>query len=82
MLLTTSSGDAKVPVANCDQKHYDSQEKKTYNLQEYIQYWNGLRKSSEGKQLCLYLKVKLLSGKVLSHHKLCLFNIYLYVIWK
>ncbi|XP_050710936.1 2-oxoglutarate and iron-dependent oxygenase JMJD4-like isoform X1 [Eriocheir sinensis] len=49
-------GEAKVPVADCDQKHYDSQEKKTSTLQEYIHYWNGLRKSSEGKQLCLYLK--------------------------
>lgn len=47
-----------MPVADCDQKHYDSQEKKTFTLQEYIHYWNGLRKSSEGKQLCLYLKVK------------------------
>ncbi|KAG0712256.1 JmjC domain-containing protein 4 [Chionoecetes opilio] len=50
------NGEAKVPVADCDQKHYDSQEKKTYTLQEYIQYWNTARESSEGKKLCLYLK--------------------------
>lgn len=66
MLLIASSGEAKVPVANCDQKHYDSQEKKTFTLQEYIKYWNGLRKSSEGKQLCLYLKVKLLYCMIIS----------------
>lgn len=54
--LARHFGEAKVPVANCDQKHYDSQEKKTYTLQEYIQYWKNARESSEGKKLCLYLK--------------------------
>lgn len=52
-------GEANVPVADCDQKHYDSQEKKTYKLNDYIEYWNGLRKLSCGKTLCLYLKVML-----------------------
>ncbi|XP_064112142.1 2-oxoglutarate and iron-dependent oxygenase JMJD4-like isoform X1 [Macrobrachium nipponense] len=49
-------GDADVPVADCDQKHYDSQEKKTYKLKDYIHYWNGLRETSCGKNQCLYLK--------------------------
>ncbi|KAK4304391.1 hypothetical protein Pmani_023660 [Petrolisthes manimaculis] len=49
-------GEADVPVADCDQKHYDSQQKKTYKLNDYIEYWNGLRKLSCGKKLCLYLK--------------------------
>ncbi|XP_045625875.2 2-oxoglutarate and iron-dependent oxygenase JMJD4 isoform X2 [Procambarus clarkii] len=49
-------GEAEVPVANCDQKHYDSQEKTTYKLKDYIDYWKGLRKTSSGTKQCLYLK--------------------------
>lgn len=55
--MFNSSGEAEVPVADCDQKHYDSQEKKTYKLSEYIDYWNGQRETSSGRKQCLYLKV-------------------------
>ena len=57
-LTVDISGDAEVPVADCDQKHYDSQEKKTYKLKDYVDYWNGLRETSCGKKQCLYLKVR------------------------
>lgn len=50
-------GDGEVPVADCDQKHYDSQEKKTYKLRDYIDYWHSLRDPCLGKKSCLYLKV-------------------------
>ncbi|CAL4067628.1 unnamed protein product, partial [Meganyctiphanes norvegica] len=49
-------GAAEVPVANCDQKHYDSQEKKTYKINDYIHYWESLRDPLSEKKQCLYLK--------------------------
>ncbi|KAK7084703.1 JmjC domain-containing protein 4 [Halocaridina rubra] len=51
-----SFGDAEVPVADCYQKHYDSQEKKTFKLKNYIHYWNGSREAACGRKQCLYLK--------------------------
>lgn len=51
------SGEAVVPVANCDVKEYNSNPKEQLPFKEYIKYWkeyikNGYR-SSQG---CLYLK--------------------------
>ncbi|KAK2514020.1 Jmjd4 [Columba guinea] len=51
------SGDAVVPVANCDVKEYNSNPKEQLPFKEYVNYWkeyikNGYR-SSRG---CLYLK--------------------------
>ncbi|XP_037778337.1 2-oxoglutarate and iron-dependent oxygenase JMJD4-like [Penaeus monodon] len=54
--LRNHFGDGEVPVADCDQKHYDSQEKKTYKLRDYIDYWHSLRDPCLGKKSCLYLK--------------------------
>ncbi|XP_076063690.1 jumonji domain containing 4 [Oratosquilla oratoria] len=55
--LEEKFGCADVPVADCDQKHYDSQQKQTLKLSDYLKYWRGDFSSLPHlKDKCLYLK--------------------------
>uniref|UniRef100_A0A2P2ICK6 2-oxoglutarate and iron-dependent oxygenase JMJD4 n=2 Tax=Hirondellea gigas TaxID=1518452 RepID=A0A2P2ICK6_9CRUS len=55
--FATHYGSYEVPVANCGQKHFDSQQKKTLILQDYINYWKHERNTdTEADSKCLYLK--------------------------
>ncbi|XP_047737301.1 2-oxoglutarate and iron-dependent oxygenase JMJD4 isoform X2 [Hyalella azteca] len=51
-------GLAEVPVADCDQKHYNSQQKETFLLKNYLsKYWlNHKCEENKSHQKCLYLK--------------------------
>jgi hypothetical protein len=46
----------KVPVADCDSKYFNSQEKIEMTLHEYIKYWDSLSEDSNCDKRCLYLK--------------------------
>ncbi|KAF2364710.1 JmjC domain [Trinorchestia longiramus] len=54
--LSDKYGSSEVPVANCEEKHYDAQRKETFLLQDYIHdYWMK-RQGADAKEKCLYLK--------------------------
>lgn len=48
--------DLKVPVADCDSKYFNSQEKLELTLDEYVKYWHGRRHDQQTASRCLYLK--------------------------
>ncbi|MCL4127774.1 UNVERIFIED_CONTAM: hypothetical protein GTU68_063238 [Idotea baltica] len=51
--LSHAFGEAEVPVANCNQKHFDSHDKKNYILKEYLKYFKD---NNERAVKSLYLK--------------------------
>ncbi|CAH1388362.1 unnamed protein product [Nezara viridula] len=53
--LETNFGNASVPVANCNEKYYNSHAKTTMLLRDYISYWQKYKKFPDNNQ-CLYLK--------------------------
>ena len=48
--------DLKVPVADCNSKYFNSQEKIEMTIQEYVNYWESLNKETSSEKRCLYLK--------------------------
>uniref|UniRef100_A0A8C4R1H9 2-oxoglutarate and iron-dependent oxygenase JMJD4 n=1 Tax=Eptatretus burgeri TaxID=7764 RepID=A0A8C4R1H9_EPTBU len=55
--LAHEFGDARVPVANCDQRQYDANPKQNMTLYDYIAYWKEhIALDYRSPQGCLYLK--------------------------
>lgn len=53
------SGNANVPVANCNQKYFNSQCKNFMTFSEYAEYWKNFigKNYPSDTEPCLYLKV-------------------------
>ncbi|XP_023247749.1 jmjC domain-containing protein 4-like [Copidosoma floridanum] len=56
-LLKKCFGDCKVPVANCNEKYFNSHHREDMFIESYINYWTEYRKSDYSNKLpLLYLK--------------------------